>query len=89
MTDSSGFIEAGAIVDSLGECTIDTANQITSILLDSIMVRKVVVRRHSRVNRIMITERCGCGHAILKGMVRCPGCGRDANNHLRSRLNGG
>ncbi|MCX6653377.1 MAG: hypothetical protein NT137_08535 [Methanomassiliicoccales archaeon] len=39
------------------------------------MARKVVVVTPAKVKRVMIAGECSCGQRLLKGMIRCPGCG--------------
>jgi len=51
------------------------ANRISSDVLGPSMARKFVVVTPAKVRRVMIAGRCGCGQRLLKGMIRCPGCG--------------
>jgi len=57
-----------------------TANSITLHPLVPSIARKVVVVTPAKVRRVMIAGRCSCGQRLLKGMIRCPGCGRDLRN---------
>lgn len=51
------------------------ANRISSDALVPSMARKVIVVTPVKVKRVMIAGRCSCGQRLLKGMIRCPGCG--------------